>query len=611
MKRLIIMLLYITVTKIVIAVPALKVYKKILQKDGSSLNVRLQGDEFFHYFVTDDGIPIIEDSDRGYCYARIEGEQLVSTGVIAHDKKQRTSVEASVLASGHDVSRLRKSVMRSRGRRKTVVRKNNSAKYAGAYKAPVILAYFYDKRFSCDSASIVDHYTRMLNDDNFREHGAPGSVHTYFSDMSRGQFDLTFDVIGPVRVKQSATYYGGPSVLYGGTDHIGEFIQDAVISAEESCDIDWSQYDWDGDGEVDQVYVLYAGYGRATGGPVGTLWPCAWSLDDAAEYDDGNGGLLFDNVYINRFACSNELYDDNGTTFMGHGIFCHEFSHCLGLPDMYDTNYGGTPAMGEWDLMASGNYNGEDRLGWCPAGWTSYERAFVGWLDIEELEPNDSIFSMKSLEEDGGRAFVIYNDDFKDEYFLLENHKHLKWDKYTPEKGLLVLHVDYDSTLFANNIVNTVGKFNEDNGYDGNFENKHARMVPLSRVRSISNETYYYTFPIESNRFVIDSLTAYSRPSMSLYNGAFGEETKINKPIYDISKDEEGNISFVYMPPVGQIADITGITQKENGRKAAARVYNAFGHLIGEAEDYGALMSESGLYLVSEEGKPVRKIFRR
>ena len=321
-------------------------------------------------------------------------------------------------------------------------------------------------------------FNKFASTHGFSQCGAPGSASDYFNDMSRGQFKLVFDVIGPVKVSKASTYYGGPSVYFGGTDHVGEFIAEAVTKADSLYKPDWSRYDWDGDGELEQVFVLYAGYGQATGGDTGLLWPCKWTLDEAKVNDDGPGGFSLGGTYINTFACGNELYGNSGKTYMGMGVFCHEFSHCLGLPDMYDTAYGATPTMGNWDLMAHGSYNGPQGIGWCPAGWTSYERAQAGWLDVKELQPGGSVRGMTSLDE-GGEAYAIYNDDQRNEYYLLENHKHVGWDAYTPEQGLLIVHIDYDSTLFANNIVNTTGTFTTAEGYDGNFTNDHARMQAL------------------------------------------------------------------------------------------------------------------------------------
>lgn len=490
------------------------------------------------------------------------------------------------------------------GRPNRLPSKDDRSVFKGSKKALVILAAFSDKSFSKGDDAIVKFYDEVLNQEGYSQNGAAGSVHDYFKDMSRGEFGLTFDIVGPVKVSKSATYYGGPSPIMGGADHIGEFITEAIKKADEKCDIDWKKYDWDDDGEVEQVFVLYAGYGQATGGPTGTIWPNAWTLDEALQNSDGNGGFSIDGVFINQYACSNELYLDSGTVPMGLGVFCHEFSHCMGLPDMYDTNYGSTPTMGDWDLLAGGSYNGPQGIGWCPAGWTSYERAYAGWLELTELKAGDIIKGMTSLEEADGKAYVIYNDNHKDEYYLLENHKGMGWDKYTPENGLLIIHVDYDKDLFDNNIVNSKGEFTPAEGYDRYFTNDHPRMAPFSRVRSIQNDTYFYTYPMDAPRGVVDSLTDTSKPAAELYNALADGSKLMGKPVYNIEKDDDGNISFTFMTKEKETDAIQDIAMAEDAA-GDDTVYDITGKKAGRIADIKNGRLKAGIYIIG--GKRLQK----
>lgn len=595
------------------AIPAQKRWLTVRQPDGTRLMVSMTGDEWLHYTATADGVPVVRQPDDSYCYASVRGDQLVSTGIVAHEASQRAASELEHIASGASTMQLRQHrAQRGRASSPALAKKSMAARratYRGTHHVPVVLAYFPDRAFATDTASTRSFYNSMLNQPGFSQCGAPGSASDYFNDMSRGQFKLVFDVIGPVKVSKASTYYGGPSVYFGGTDHVGEFIAEAVTKADSLYKPDWSRYDWDGDGELEQVFVLYAGYGQATGGDTGLLWPCKWTLDEAKVNDDGPGGFSLGGTYINTFACGNELYGNSGKTYMGMGVFCHEFSHCLGLPDMYDTAYGATPTMGNWDLMAHGSYNGPQGIGWCPAGWTSYERAQAGWLDVKELQPGDSVRGMTSLDE-GGEAYAIYNDDQRNEYYLLENHKHVGWDAYTPEQGLLIVHVDYDSTLFANNIVNTTGTFTTAEGYDGNFTNDHARMVPFSKLRSLENETYYYTFPMEGKRFRLDSLTDLSRPAATVYNAHPDGTLLMHKPVMNIAKDDEGNIDFDFMPAGGNPA---GIVQPRTSAPEPARVtvYTVEGRQVGTYDSIDGLRAlPRGLYIVEQGNAAVKKIVR-
>lgn len=593
------------------AIPAKKSWKVVSQSDGTTIKVSQAGDEHLHYYITEDNVPLYKAADNRYCYLTIENGKLHNSGVLAHESAARSAKELQVMNTIHDLAPIaRQMAAKKRSAAKRCVRpdrlpsKDDISVFKGSKKALVILAAFSDKSFSKGDDAIVKFYDEVLNQEGYSQNGAAGSVHDYFKDMSRGEFDLTFDIVGPVKVSKSATYYGGPSPIMGGTDHIGEFITEAIKKADEKCDIDWKKYDWDDDGEVEQVFVLYAGYGQATGGPTGTIWPNAWTLDEALQNSDGNGGFSIDGVFINQYACSNELYLDSGTVPMGLGVFCHEFSHCMGLPDMYDTNYGSTPTMGDWDLLAGGSYNGPQGIGWCPAGWTSYERAYAGWLELTELKAGDIIKGMTSLEEADGKAYVIYNDNHKDEYYLLENHKGMGWDKYTPENGLLIIHVDYDKDLFDNNIVNSKGEFTPAEGYDRYFTNDHPRMAPFSRVRSIQNDTYFYTYPMDAPRGVVDSLTDTSKPAAELYNALADGSKLMGKPVYNIEKDDDGNISFTFMTKEKETDAIQDIAMAED-TTGDDTVYDITGKKAGRIGDIKNGSLKAGIYIIG--GKRLQK----
>lgn len=611
MKRILISAVLSLCAAMTFAIPAKKSWKVVSQSDGTTIRVSQAGDEHLHYYITEDNVPLYKVADNRYCYLTIENGKFHNSGVLAHESAARSAKELQVMNTIHDLAPVaRQMAAKKRSAAKRCVRpdrlpsKDDISVFKGSKKALVILAAFSDKSFSKGDDAIVKFYDEVLNQEGYSQNGAAGSVHDYFKDMSRGEFDLTFDIVGPVKVSKSATYYGGPSPIMGGADHIGEFITEAIKKADEKCDIDWKKYDWDDDGEVEQVFVLYAGYGQATGGPTGTIWPNAWTLDEALQNNDGNGGFSIDGVFINQYACSNELYLDSGTVPMGLGVFCHEFSHCMGLPDMYDTNYGSTPTMGDWDLLAGGSYNGPQGIGWCPAGWTSYERAYAGWLELTELKAGDIIKGMTSLEEADGKAYVIYNDNHKDEYYLLENHKGMGWDKYTPENGLLIIHVDYDKDLFDNNIVNSKGEFTPAEGYDRYFTNDHPRMAPFSRVRSIQNDTYFYTYPMDAPRGVVDSLTDTSKPAAELYNALADGSKLMGKPVYNIEKDDDGNISFTFMTKEKETDAIQDIAMAEDAA-GDDTVYDITGKKAGRIADIKSGKLKAGIYIIG--GKRLQK----
>ena len=211
---------------------------------------------------------------------------------------------------------------------------------------------------------------------------------------------------------------------------------------------------------------------------------------------------------------------------------------------------------------------------------------------------------MTSLEEADGKAYVIYNDNHKDEYYLLENHKGMGWDKYTPENGLLIIHVDYDKDLFDNNIVNSKGEFTPAEGYDRYFTNDHPRMAPFSRVRSIQNDTYFYTYPMDAPRGVVDSLTDTSKPAAELYNALADGSKLMGKPVYNIEKDDDGNISFTFMTKEKETDAIRDIAMAED-TTGDDTVYDITGKKAGRIGDIKNGSLKAGIYIIG--GKRLQK----
>lgn len=271
-----------------------------------------------------------------------------------------------------------------------------------------------------------------------------GSIRDYFHDQSYGQFELTFDVMGPYLAKNKYQYYGR-NVQYGNNEfdeHPEELIIEACQAA--SKEVTFQDYDWDGDGEVEQVYVVYAGYGEADFHDPETIWPHKSYLSQI--YDDP---LELQGTKIDTYACSNEL--NPASRIDGLGSICHEFSHCLGLPDVYNTEEGNT-VVGYYDIMDGGNYNGES---WYPAGFSSFERYFCGWLEPKRVkslaEANLDELSPLHLNPD---AYLVSEIEGSTNYFMVENREKKSWDKFLPSHGLIAWHINYDLITWTKNDVN-------------------------------------------------------------------------------------------------------------------------------------------------------------
>lgn len=515
------------------AVPAKPVKKKIMTADGATVEVTLRGDEHFSYY-TDEG---------GHYY-------VVGTDGVA---KPMTNEKISELWTARKNAHLEAMGGSHRAARRAVGKPTVTT---GKHRGLVILVQFSDVSFTTQNANSF--FQDFFNKENYTDNGMTGSVRDYFLAQSYGQLEIDFDVVGPYTTLYKMAYYGAPSASGDNDSRPEEMVAEAVTAA--SKDVDFSNYDWDGDGEVDQVFVVYAGYAQAQGGSEDTIWPHEYSLAAAGIEKVYNG------VRISTYGCSSELRYGSGEDVDGIGSACHEFSHCLGLPDMYDT-VGNGYGMASWDVMCSGNYNNDSCT---PAGYTAYERWFAGWMKPTEINSMTRINGMKPLATDK-EAYVLYNEANRNEYYLLENRQPVGFDAGLPYHGLLIVHVDYNETAWQGNKVNAIGS--------------RQRMTVIA---ADNDYTPYYTSRMAGDPWPGTSgntmLNNYTTPAAILYNANKDGTLFMNKQIDNITEDEEAmTVSFVACrPELGVPANIeaTEIATGNSFKLAWPAVTGAVGYEI-------------------------------
>ena len=515
MKKVFVILLLLCIAVAGFSVPAKRGVKKTLPLNGIMTEAQLMGDEVMHYWQTDDGRCLVEEDGR------------------------------FVMA---DVSALRTAAMsrriKSMSRRQRRVRTNSVGDfthYYGQKRGLIILVEFSDMTFMSQNDSLL--YTRLCNEENFNESLFCGSVYDYFRAQSYGQFELTFDVMGPVSMPNNYRYYGQDSGGEGYDIRPGEMVVEACRKVDGL--VDFSNYDWDDDGEVDQVMIIYAGRGQADGGDRNTIWPHEWTLEES----DYGGTLELDGVTINTYAVANER---GATRIAGIGTICHEFSHCLGLADMYDTAGKGHYGMDVWSLMDYGSYSGN---GFCPSGFSSFDKYSCGWVTPVELTKDAIIKGMEPL-EDAPIVYLVRNDAYEDEYFLLENRQRKGWDAYLPASGMLILYVDFDKDIWFSNLVNTINSVpSEDLPL-----NDHQRCTPFRAGGKKYTGALTDPYPYMDN----DSLTNTSSPAATLYHENVGGKMLMNKGILDIAQAEDGTMSFRFRNSPADIVIPDGMVLMES-----------------------------------------------
>lgn len=490
------------------AVPAKRQRKILTLADGSKVSATFCGDENLHFFLTDDGRTFFLNDKR-------EVRQ------VGMHKLHRMWQERSQVRNLHRRARMVNTLL---GRK--------AHSYTGNKKGLVILVNFPDR----EMLYAPDEYNNFFNQEGYSHFGMTGSVHDYFYAQSYGRFSLTFDVVGPVTVSKDYAYYGSNMDDEGGADrHPAELITEAVSMADSW--VNYADYDWDADGYVDQIVVMYAGYSEAQfpDNP-SLLWPHEWTLTNAADYGDGGGAVQKDGVWIDTYACSSELRGSVGTKLDGIGTACHEFSHCLGLPDLYDTDRmdGNGYGMSLWSVMDEGLYAGEDYNGTTPSGYTSYERMSCGWLTPERFTDPCIVMDMPALSEEP-RTYILYNSSYKNEYYLFENRQNTSWDTYLPGHGMLVLHVDYDADVWNGNLVNA--------------DNSHPRLTIIPADNHYMSGEYPSFSELAGDPFPgttgNTALTDSTMPAAVLYHPNVTGKNLMGHPVTEIS-EHNGLVSFVF-----------------------------------------------------------------
>ena len=493
------------------SVPAKRgVWRTVTLSNGLTIKARLCGDEHAHWWQAEDGSCFDVDSLG-------KGKAVVPQELMS---KARSRMAARRQAA-------RRANAKKASQR--IATNGNTGKFQGQRHGLIILVNFADSKFNTSKFGPTQTlYSRIANEANYGENNFKGSISDYFKAQSGGQFLLDFDVAGPVTLPYGYSYYG-QNDDDGYDKRPTKMVREACQAVDGS--VDFSKYDWDGDGEVEEVFVVYAGNGEHdTTNQPSLIWP---HMDNLANYKEQ---LTLDGVTINTYACASELNSDK--TLSGIGTFCHEFSHCMGFPDMYDTaSDGNNFGMGSWDLMDYGSYNG---YGYVPAGYSGYEKMVCGWTTPIELDKPMTVNGMERL-ADMGQTYIIYNKGNRNEYYILENRQQSGFDKYLPGSGLLIERVDYDKDIWEWNAVNTTnGGYYPEGSYTPSY-NDHQRIT-IFHANNIEYDGNNATYPYAS----LDSLTDSSQPAATVWNANADGTYLMHCRVYGITQNADGTVAFSF-----------------------------------------------------------------
>ena len=526
-KNLFILMFCLCMGLIAQAVPAKPGWHTVTQSDGSTLQVQAAGNAFNNALLTRDGLTVARGSDGDFYYiSSVTG----LTTVRAHEVDQRSGSEnAFINVQRSSLTMTNKPYIMPREKGKLGVGGSNAeagVPALGQRRIPIILVEFKDKKFNNTRQDIID---AMLTGNE--------SVGQYFRDQSNGMYEPDFEVFGIYTLSQNREYYGG----HQGNDNdkgLGWLVTEACQLATADG-VAFSPYDTNNDDYCDVVIVIYAGVGEAQASWIHpeAVWPCNWSLSAAYYYGSGGNGAFrpsSGDPIVDNFAVFNELYgsNDNGTTIDGIGTFAHEFGHCLGLPDFYDTGDGDHYGLGDWDIMCMGCYNND---GFTPPGYSAYEKNFMGWIEL--ITPNPGtyytlpVWNQKNASTD--KALCITSDLNSNEFFILENRKKQGWDRYAPGEGIMITHVTYNADRWWGDSPN-----NED--------------IQLMTLMNADNSWSYYDeatdlWPQNGKTEFTDTSTPAAKLNMNSRGAITGSAGYLGKPVTDMVINQDGTASFWYM----------------------------------------------------------------
>ena len=550
---------------------------QVRQADGSVITVILRGDEHINWYTTLDGVLLVQGADNNYYIGKVEKSgNLIATQQLAHEALTRSQAECNLIAkqdkekffayvnkiaeeseNAYDNSPLTRGPIVDSG--------YGGVPYfphTGSPKALVILAEFQDTTFTIqDTKKVFTNY--LMNEDHFSDtrYGQNQNykgVRGYFKDCSYGQFTPFFDVVGPIKLPRKHAIYGA------GNDRMDLLLADACATVDDW--VDFAKYDANNDGIVDLVYIIYAGHSaNYRNNKVSNIWPKSGTVTISDTFDGKS---------IRRYGVSNELNGSDQTSknnkkINGIGLFCHEFSHTLGLPDIYAIDKKAKnqddQGMEFWDLMDGGT---EVRNGRVPASYLAWEREVMGWMKIDELKNDSSIKNLKSI-DNGGKAYKIVNPNDSNEYIVLQSIQkgpwYQGWRDGTYGKGLLAYRVSYP--------------FNKVNVFDfPNNEKGKPRVIPIpadGKILAAANaggSITKFTQQLNGDLYPYNGINKIDK--FKMYDG-----TILKWSIFDIiENDAERHVSFKFInnePTAIQSPSIVERSTSDN------RIYTLDGRYVG------------------------------
>lgn len=538
LKQFTIMMLFLSFSINLLAIPANPKQTTIKQPNGKTLTINLKGDEKVNWASTIDQYTLVRNNENVLVYGQLNQEgDLLPSSFIASNPEERTQEEKLFLSSLPYDLRYSKKQINQKIKSFDLGDINEKSITNGNVRLLLILVAFSDKPFTYTQSN----FDSLCNQTGYNVGGATGSVKDYYSDNSGGILNMQIDVVGPVTLSNTSAYYAN--------NHMGAFVSEALSAVDQN--VNYTQY-LNGETKVSNIHFVFAGQAQSSTGNTSEIWPHKYDI---------NSGIIKDGVRFTSYSCSAEK--KSSTQMDGIGVMCHEMGHSLGLMDLYDTDYdvnGGTAQTPDvWCLMASGSYNNNSNT---PPFLNAWERKILGWATPTVISTTTTGILPATADSFASYQINISNK----EYFLLEHRRQKSWDTYIPGNGMIIYHADKDFLENTNPFYyNDINIDPLDRGF----------YIEVSTGNLSDNSNAYAPFAGSSGK---DYFTNGSNPPSALK-----DSTPSNMPITHIKYINDSTISFNLLSNLPQVitqaatpSTIRGTSATVNG----AIVYMGSGNII-------------------------------
>jgi M6 family metalloprotease-like protein len=452
MKWTIMLLMILSVS--LFAIPAKRTPTLMTQPDGAQFSLVGFGDERYSYAETLDGYVVVQGTDNYWYYAILSLEGKYSPSVLRVGGNANAAQVQALLS-------IPKYLKESKNVISDIIQKYERENFVGSLTTSfqtkvhrlmktattvrhvlVLCVKYSDIPNTYTSQSFQD----MINNDTWKS--GIGGMSKYYKEVSYNTLSIQADYQDWITAANTSSYYAKNNANYSA--HVKELVKQCIDAAKANG-VNFANYDNDGDGVVDGVFILHAGKGAEEGSDNNYIWSHQGSISSYT--------LSYDGKTFDKYIVLPEKY--NG----GHvdiGVFCHEYGHVLGLPDTYDTDgatNGGSEGVGQWCVMAGGSWGGDGASPERPVHMSAWCKNYLGFTVPTVVNASQAL-SIPQAETNSFNYKIWMDNNQSDEYMLIENRQKTGFDSKLPGSGLLIYHIDQnlsDIWPFANeiNVTNT------------------------------------------------------------------------------------------------------------------------------------------------------------